>query len=256
MPRRRNSPIEEFVAVAGGLFVLGMVVSPQFRAVVLLSVGAAFLLFLGWIAYRIGTKGRREMQAVDAGCPVSSWNSITEPPLSEKVRALDWFQFEKLIAAIYETKGYSVKRLGGANPDGGIDLIVENASDRFVVQCKQWKAWKVGVRQVREFLGTLTDSRIPKGIFITLQGYTDDARALADKHNISLLSEESVVKLLEDVHWKFNPTITSALDDQRKLCPRCESELVLRTATRGSGAGSQFWGCSNYPRCKFTMELR
>jgi restriction system protein len=114
----------------------------------------------------------------------------------------------------------------------------------------------VGVRQVREFLGTLTDSRIPKGIFITLQGYTDDARALADKHNISLLSEESVVKLLEDVHWKFNPTITSALDDQRKLCPRCESELVLRTATRGSGAGSQFWGCSNYPRCKFTMELR
>jgi hypothetical protein len=97
MPRRRNSPIEEFVAVAGGLFVLGMVVSPQFRAVVLLSVGAAFLLFLGWIAYRIGTKGRREMQAVDAGCPVSSWNSITEPPLSEKVRALDWFQFEKLI---------------------------------------------------------------------------------------------------------------------------------------------------------------
>ena len=196
---------------------MGMVVSPQFRAVVLLSVGAAFLLFLGWIAYRIGTKGRREMQAVDAGCPVSSWNSITEPPLSEKVRALDWFQFEKLIAAIYETKGYSVKRLGGANPDGGIDLIVENASDRFVVQCKQWKAWKVGVRQVREFLGTLTDSRIPKGIFITLQGYTDDARALADKHNISLLSEESVVKLLEDVHWKFNPTITSALDEATQL---------------------------------------
>jgi HJR/Mrr/RecB family endonuclease len=256
MPRRRNNPIEEFVAVVGGLFVLGTVVSPQLRAVVLLLAIVAFLLFLGWIAYRIGMKGRREMQAVNSGCSVSSSDSVAEPSISEKVRALDWFQFEKLIAAIYETKGYSVKRLGGAKPDGGIDLIVENTSDRFVVQCKQWKAWKVGVRQIREFLGTLTDSRIPRGVFITLQGYTDDARALANKHNISLLSEESVIKLLEDVHWKFNPAITSALNDQRKLCPRCESELVLRTATRGNGVGSEFWGCSNFPRCKFTMDAR
>jgi len=216
----------------------------------------ACLLFLGWIAYRIGTKRQRQVQAGNSGTPISSWNSVVEPSLSEKVRALDWFQFEKLIAAIYETKGYSVKRLGGANPDGGIDLIVENVSDRFVVQCKQWKAWKVGVREIREFLGTLTDSRIPRGIFITLRGYTDDARALADKHNISLLSEESVVKLLEDADWKFNPAIISALDNQRKLCPRCESELVLRTARRGSGAGGEFWGCSNYPRCKFTMQAR
>lgn len=235
---------------------MGMVVSPQFRALVLLLAVLAFILLLCWIVYRIATKRQPQVQTVNSVSPVSSWNSFTEPSLSEKVRALDWFQFEKLIAAIYESKGYFVKRLGGANPDGGIDLIVENTSVRFVVQCKQWKAWKVGVRQIREFLGTLTDSRIPKGIFITLQGYTDDARALADKHNISLLSEESVIKLLEDVHWKFNPAITSALDDQRKLCPRCESELVLRTATRGNGAGSQFWGCSNYPRCKFTMEAR
>jgi restriction system protein len=256
MPRRRNSPIEEFVAVAGGLFVLGLVVSPQFRAAVMSLTIVACLLFLGWIAYRIGTKRQRQVQAGNSGTPISSWNSVVEPSLSEKVRALDWFQFEKLIAAIYETKGYSVKRLGGANPDGGIDLIVENVSDRFVVQCKQWKAWKVGVREIREFLGTLTDSRIPRGIFITLRGYTDDARALADKHNISLLSEESVVKLLEDADWKFNPAIISALDNQRKLCPRCESELVLRTARRGSGAGGEFWGCSNYPRCKFTMQAR
>jgi restriction system protein len=256
MPRRRNSPIEEFVAVAGGLFVLGLVVSPQFRAAVMSLTIVACLLFLGWIAYRIRTKRQRQVQAGNSGTPISSWNSVVEPSLSEKVRALDWFQFEKLIAAIYETKGYSVKRLGGANPDGGIDLIVENVSDRFVVQCKQWKAWKVGVREIREFLGTLTDSRIPRGIFITLRGYTDDARALADKHNISLLSEESVVKLLEDADWKFNPAIISALDNQRKLCPRCESELVLRTARRGSGAGGEFWGCSNYPRCKFTMQAR
>lgn len=255
MPRRRNNPLDELLATGGGLLAFGMVVSPQLRAFALLLVVVSVLVFLAWIVYRIGTKGQPRTQIVNSVHPVSFQIPPIESSLAEKVRALDWFQFERLIAAIYEAKGYSVERLGGDHPDGGIDLIVENASDRFVVQCKHWKARKVKVQQMREFLGTLSDSKIPRGIFVTTKGYTEDARALADKHNISILCEKSVIKLLEDVHWKFNPAITSALDDKRKLCPRCEGELVLKTARRGSRVGSQFWGCSNYPRCTATMQV-
>jgi len=35
-------------------------------------------------------------------------------------------------------------------------------------------------------------------------------------------------------------------------CPVCASEMVLRSAKRGSNAGKSFWGCSNYPSCKGT----
>ena len=45
--------------------------------------------------------------------------------LSEKVKAIDWFQFEKLVGLLYEDSGYSVERIGGAKSDGGVDLIVE-----------------------------------------------------------------------------------------------------------------------------------
>jgi restriction system protein len=38
-------------------------------------------------------------------------------------------------------------------------------------------------------------------------------------------------------------------------CPRCGKPMVLRTAGKGSRAGSQFWGCSGYPVCKGTREL-
>ncbi len=38
-------------------------------------------------------------------------------------------------------------------------------------------------------------------------------------------------------------------------CPRCGCRLVLRTARRGSRAGSQFLGCSNFPYCKYTRNL-
>jgi len=66
-------------------------------------------------------------------------------------------------------------RRGGANPDGGIDLVIERAGETVAVQCKQWKTWNVGVKAVREFFGALTDAGIQKGIFITLRRYTGDA---------------------------------------------------------------------------------
>jgi hypothetical protein len=33
-------------------------------------------------------------------------------------------------------------------------------------------------------------------------------------------------------------------------CPKCGSEMVLRTARRGPNKGETFWGCSNYPGCR------
>jgi hypothetical protein len=38
-------------------------------------------------------------------------------------------------------------------------------------------------------------------------------------------------------------------------CPKCGGALRVRTARRGSNAGSQFLGCANYPQCKFTKPV-
>lgn len=38
-------------------------------------------------------------------------------------------------------------------------------------------------------------------------------------------------------------------------CPRCGEPMVLRTAKTGKGAGQQFWGCPDYPKCKGTIPL-
>jgi hypothetical protein len=35
-------------------------------------------------------------------------------------------------------------------------------------------------------------------------------------------------------------------------CPNCGSELVERTAKRGPNAGNTFFGCSSYPKCRYT----
>ncbi len=36
-------------------------------------------------------------------------------------------------------------------------------------------------------------------------------------------------------------------------CPKCGSEMVLRTAKQGEHKGKEFWGCSKYPKCNGTI---
>ena len=40
------------------------------------------------------------------------------------------------------------------------------------------------------------------------------------------------------------------------ICPRCGGKLVLRTAKRGPNAGKHFYGCSNYPKCRYISDIK
>ena len=39
------------------------------------------------------------------------------------------------------------------------------------------------------------------------------------------------------------------------ICSSCGSKLVERTVKIGSNKGSQFLGCADYPKCRFTKEI-
>ena len=105
---------------------------------------------------------------------------LSEQELIDQLKAIDWFQFEKLVGLLYEEAGYSVKRLGGAKADGGVDLIVSKPpNDRGVVQCKHWRNWKVPVKDIRELVGAMSAIGVDQGVCVTLRGYTEDAWSLA-----------------------------------------------------------------------------
>lgn len=174
--------------------------------------------------------------------------------LEEKLDRLDWFQFEKVVAMLYSSRGCKVERRGGANPDGGIDLVVESGESRFAVQCKFWKANEVGVRQVRELMGSLQDARIPKGVVVSIKGFSGAARELAARNGIELLGKSAVVQMLNEARFTAHiRELKAIMDSDAKYCPRCERAMVRRTSGKD---GSKFWGCSGFPRCKYTMNLR
>ena len=43
---------------------------------------------------------------------------------------------------------------------------------------------------------------------------------------------------------------------EARICPRCGSPMVLRTAARGGYAGQQFWGCSRFPDCRGISSIQ
>jgi HJR/Mrr/RecB family endonuclease len=276
MGRRRNRDFDFAMGVGqvvmlvffGGVFVpsfrrtiigLGMTVIGVIVTIVLVMVGLAlvcrskkrahasspdFLTANAVLPYNSGT--------AEASLPQTTVDLITQ------LRGIDWFQFEKVVAFAYRRLGYTVTRRGGANPDGGIDLIIEMAGQKTAVQCKQWKTWTVGVKPVREFLGALTASEIQKGIFVTLCGYTGDAKQFADENRIEIVNEVGLAKLLESTNALFDPEVLEILHDKRKCCPKCGAEMVLRTARKGTNPGQRFWGCSNFStrRCQGSLPYQ
>jgi four helix bundle suffix protein len=52
-----------------------------------------------------------------------------------------------------------------------------------------------------------------------------------------------------------DPTDRSDRGAAAPHCPKCGKLMVVRTARKGDGAGSQFWGCSGYPGCRAVRRL-
>lgn len=51
-----------------------------------------------------------------------------------------------------------------------------------------------------------------------------------------------------------NENIDKPSENEKLICPECGAELLLRTARYGEHAGENFYGCSNYPKCKYIQK--
>lgn len=172
---------------------------------------------------------------------------------------LEWKRFEEVVSNYYRLVGYrsEVTRMGA---DGGVDVLLYQQgaeTPAIIVQCKSWSK-KVGVNAVRELYGVMAADGVGYGIFATTSDYTNEAQQWVVGKSMQLLSGSNLVTMFNQL-----------ADDQRKehlmngllgdystpTCPSCNQKMVKRTSSRGKSAGSTFWGCANYPRCKQTFKM-
>ncbi len=102
------------------------------------------------------------------------------------------------------------------------DLIVCNR-DRLPAEIR--RVWN-------KYPDTLDTEKI-ENLCVKLQALTDVDKEQKELH----------VQKIKD---RFNST---------EICPVCGGKLVLRTAKTGANAGKQFYGCSNFPKCRYVKKI-
>ena len=45
-------------------------------------------------------------------------------------------------------------------------------------------------------------------------------------------------------------------NDAEILCPKCGAPMIKRIAKKGTNAGKEFYGCSNFPTCRGVVNIR
>ncbi|PIU19321.1 MAG: hypothetical protein COT18_08140 [Elusimicrobia bacterium CG08_land_8_20_14_0_20_59_10] len=211
-------------------------------------------------------------------------------------KAVTWQECVSLVAEYYRRKGYSVFEMGGDEPYGGSDLFAQKGGEKLIIQCKHWKTDKVNEEAVRALYGVMTASTASGAALITAGSFTRAAVELAKDKRIELIDGPGLEKIFSEAkaaaqqppaRAKSRATLIptdppplkagerdrvampaamrAELEAREKIqalmaddpvCPVCKTTMVLRIAQRGPGAGSKFWGCPNYPRCRQTIPFR
>ncbi len=188
---------------------------------------------------------------------------------------ISWVSFERLVAEYFRRRGFAVEQGGGAQPDGGVDLTLRRGGDTYLVQCKHWRARRVGVTTVRELYGVMAARGAAGAYVVTSGAFTADAEAFAVGREI---------QLVDAAHLDLSPhgeagSATTVTDDGASTrspaprvpvaavaasgangrqepalrsftCDRCGAPMIRRIARSGVHAGNAFFGCTRFPACR------
>jgi restriction system protein len=196
---------------------------------------------------------------------VALFKTASQASGADALQDMSWQEFEMLVGEGFKRRGYCVRETGGGGADGGVDLVLTKGGEKFLVQCKQWKAFKVGVSTVRELYGVMAADGATRGFVVTSGQFTADAQAFAAGRNIQLVDGPALAQLLRDGRG-LQPATSRATEPKRPhsvtesavepSCPRCSKPMVRRVAKKGATAGRDFWGCSAYSTgCRGTREI-
>jgi restriction system protein len=270
--RRKKQSGEEaifgiIIGVAALLYLSGVSLT---TIITKLLSGLAILLLIGIFIWFIrGLIKACEPVDLKTGKPKTKQSSLAKerniggdaPPIewsTELIAELDWRVFEKLCAKLWEEKGFTAKETV-AGADGGVDFYLYASSTQQkigAVQCKSWSSKQIGVNVLRELQGVVASEQLKLGLLMYsgtlskaanefLKGAAVTVKAQGDAEiltEIKKLPAERQVALLSEF---------TAGDYTTPSCPQCDVKLVKRTA---NNSGKLFWGCSNFPRCRFTLK--
>lgn len=157
-------------------------------------------------------------------------------------------EFEHFLLAHFSKMGYkgAVTKSTG---DYGADLVLNKGQEKIIVQAKRWKE-KVGIKAIQEALGAMSYYKADKGMVVTNNFFTKSAYELAQSSNIELWDRKKLIDIMALADGKSVAREVTVESDIEGRCPSCGSDLVKRNGKKG-----MFYGCSSFPKCRYTKSL-
>lgn len=209
---------------------VGAVAGAFFRSRVSLDVALALAVALGLVGVAHALRADARGRVLDVQRNLNT------------IKALDWREFENLVAEAYRRLGYSVEVTGGGGADGGIDLVLRRAAELLLVQCKHWRSNSIGAPVVREMAGLMLHHKATGVKVVCVGRFTRDATAFVAGKPIELVGGAALVGLVKSVQRGR----ARAVEVGAPMCPDCGS-VMCRRYSAGRGP---FWGCTAYPECR------
>ena len=201
--------------------------------------------------------------------------------------------FEDIVAAMFKNLGYSVKQTPYSS-DHGKDAIARKGSEKVLIECKRYdKNNLIGRPALQKFYAAIMEEKADKGFFVTTSGFARtaleydyvksslieliDGKTLAhmmikafpedsDSEKYRVMCQQCGQEVIFDLEagesqkaCSNNHSVDNDLRSDmlsinsvsgKKYCEKCGREMRHIHGRRGD-----FWGCTNYPKCRFTQTI-
>ena len=104
-----------------------------------------------------------------------------------------------------------------------------------------------------EFMTEMPDNVLTlKELSYFIESYSDE---ILSSHEVAQYSNK--LRILEEAPLIDNQKHIENVykNKNNPICPKCGVPMVIRTVTKGSNVGEEFWGCSRFPSCRITKEV-
>lgn len=187
--------------------------------------------------------------AVSAFCAALHRRTIRRRKLHISITAVDrmsGIEFEMFLKNHFEALGYKAATTPKTG-DYGADLVLVRHRERIVLQAKRY-AGKIGIAAIQQIVAAKSYYGAGKAIVVTNSYFTKNAAVLARKTGVELWDRNKLQKIMTRNRSRSGEKIR--VGEKVGKCPQCGGNLVLRVGKHGA-----FYGCENYPRCRYTREI-
>ena len=145
--------------------------------------------------------------------------NVPRSELLTQLRALDEYEFEKLIADIWKYRGWNTT-VTDQSRDGGIDVIARKDlpfDQKQLIQAKRYaKDNKIRLKHVQQYSSLYLDKSPDRDVdadvvaLVTTSSLTQPARKKAAEHNLRIVDGEALTQMI--VEWDLSEIISDFIE--------------------------------------------